>query len=176
MQDETAACRTVCTMSLSIIRTALEPAIRRALHLYWRFARGMTLGVRGMVIDATGRVFLVRHGYVAGWHLPGGGVETGESALEALRRELREEGQIEIDGTPSLFGFYFNRHVSRRDHVALYVIRDFHQPRLPVPNREIIACGFFDPASLPPGTTAGTRQRIAEVMNALPPAEDWVGA
>jgi hypothetical protein len=32
------------------IRQTLEPLVRRALHLYWRFSRGMTLGVRGLVI------------------------------------------------------------------------------------------------------------------------------
>jgi hypothetical protein len=40
---------------------ALEPALRRVLHFYWRFARAMTLGVRTLVIDGEGRIFLVKH-------------------------------------------------------------------------------------------------------------------
>src|ERR671912_2432033 len=86
------------------------------LHTYWRFSRGLTLGVRGVVRDGDNRVFLIRHTYVPGWHLPGGGVETGETALEALGRELREEACIRIDEAPQLCGVYFNAKVSRRDH------------------------------------------------------------
>jgi len=74
----------------------IELATQRGMHLYWRFARGLTVGVRALVIDGTGRVFLVKHSYVAGWHLPGGGVEAGESLMTALTRELREEGNIEV--------------------------------------------------------------------------------
>ena len=75
--------------------------LRRIFHLYWRFARGMTLGVRAVVLDADARVFLVKHSYVAGWHLPGGGVEVGETFGDALRRELAEEGRIELIGEPA---------------------------------------------------------------------------
>jgi ADP-ribose pyrophosphatase YjhB (NUDIX family) len=160
-------------MTLQALRKSLEPLLRRLFHLYWRFARGMTLGVRGVVVDGDNRVFLVKHSYVAGWHLPGGGVEVGETLGEALRRELAEEGRIEIVGEPALLGVFFNSHVSRRDHVAVYLIRRFRQDRLPEPNREIIACGFFAPAQLPAETTEGTRLRIAEALEGKLPITTW---
>ena len=160
-------------MNLQSIRLMFEPLLRRVFHLYWRFARGMTLGVRGVVLDADNRVFLVEHSYVSGWHLPGGGVEVGETFRDALARELMEEGRIELVGEPKLHGVFFNSHVSLRDHAAVYVIRDFRQDRLPEPNREIIACGFFAPDGLPLDTTEGTRLRIAEVLENRPPIQTW---
>jgi ADP-ribose pyrophosphatase YjhB (NUDIX family) len=155
------------------MRRKYEPLLRRFFHLYWRFARGMTLGVRAVVLDADDRVFLVKHSYVLGWHLPGGGVEVGETFTEALRRELKEEGQIELAGEAVLHGIFLNSHVSRRDHVAVYVVRQFRQEALPKPNREIIACGFFEPAALPEGTTLGTRARIVEVLEGRPSIATW---
>jgi len=155
------------------MRQRLEPALRRIFHLYWRFARGMTLGVRGVVLDADNRVFLVKHSYISGWHLPGGGVEVGETFLDALARELIEEGRIEVVGEANLHGVFLNNHVSRRDHVAVFVIRQFRQDRLPEPNREIIACGFFAADGLPEGTTRGTRLRITEVLDGKAPLATW---
>src|SRR6267142_3553108 len=101
-------------MTVDTIRRALEPAIQRVLHAYWRFARGVTLGVRAIVIDPQGRIFLVKHSYVSGWHLPGGGVETGETVQEALARELIEEGGITALEPPVLHGMFFNSRMSRR--------------------------------------------------------------
>jgi 8-oxo-dGTP pyrophosphatase MutT (NUDIX family) len=160
-------------MNLQTVRRRFEPALRRVFHLYWRFARGMTLGVRGVVLDGDNRVFLVKHSYVSGWHLPGGGVEVGESFRDALKRELMEEGRIELLGEPKLHGVFFNSHVSRRDHVAIYVIRQYRQDRLPEPNREIVGCGFFAADALPVDTTAGTRLRIAEVLENSEQITTW---
>jgi ADP-ribose pyrophosphatase YjhB (NUDIX family) len=160
-------------MRINSLRRRAEPLLRRILHLYWWLARGMTLGVRAVVLDADNRVFLVKHSYVVGWHLPGGGVEIGETLLEALGRELAEEGCIELSGEPVLHGMFHNSHVSRRDHVAVYVVREFRQDRLPEPNREIVACGFFQVAALPAETTRGTRLRIDEVLHGRPRAATW---
>jgi len=158
---------------LQRLRRALEPAIRRVMHFYWRFSRPATLGVRAMVIDGAGRIFLVKHSYVAGWHLPGGGVETGETLLEALTHELAEEGNIQLGSTPQLYGVYFNKRTSRRDHVALFIVRDFRQNGQLQPNREIIEHGFFAPDALPEDTTRATRARIAEVIGGAAISELW---
>jgi 8-oxo-dGTP pyrophosphatase MutT (NUDIX family) len=164
---------TEVAMTRRSLRQRFEPALRGMFHLYWRFARGMTLGVRAVVLDGENKVFLVKHSYVSGWHLPGGGVEVGETFLDALRRELMEEGRIELRDEPVLHGIFFNSHVSRRDHVAIYLVRHFSQDRLPKPNREIIACGFFAATALPDDTTRGTRQRISEVLEAKPKIATW---
>jgi len=160
-------------MTLDTLRRALEPAIRRVLHTYWRFARGLTLGVRALVIDPQGRVLLVKHSYVTGWHLPGGGVETGETIQDALARELVEEAGITALEPPVLQGLFFNSRVSRRDHVALFVIRAFRQEGGPRNRQEIVDYGFFARDALPPDTTRGTRARLAEVFDGAAVSPRW---
>lgn len=155
------------------LRGALLAAIPRLMHIYWRYTRGLTMGARAVVIDDMGRIFLVKHSYADGWHLPGGGVEPGESLLEALKRELAEEGNIELGALPVLHGIFFHPVYSNRDHIAIFVVRAFRQPSMPAPNHEIIAHGFFPPDALPPDTTAGTRARISEVLTGTPAAQKW---
>ncbi|NUR14590.1 MAG: NUDIX domain-containing protein [Bradyrhizobium sp.] len=158
---------------LNRVRRKCEPLLRRFFHAYFLVVRSMTLGVRAVVLDAENRVFLVRHSYVSGWYLPGGGVDHGETMEQAMRRELKEEGDIDLTGDAALHGIFLNSHVSRRDHVAVYVVRQFRQDRLPAPNREIVECGFFAITALPEGTTRGTRLRIAEVLDGRPLIATW---
>jgi 8-oxo-dGTP pyrophosphatase MutT (NUDIX family) len=145
----------------------------RLFHLYFVATRPMTLGVRAAVFDAEGRVFLVRHSYVPGWHFPGGGVERGETALDALVRELAEEGNIALDEEPALHGFYFNGSVSPRDHVAFYVVRRFTRSAPRGPNREIAEAGFFARDALPEGTSRATRARLEEILDGAAVGRIW---
>lgn len=151
----------------------LMPWALRAVHLRARFVAPLTIGVRGIVVDEAGRVFLVKHSYVPGWHIPGGGVEPGEAIPQALRRELREEANVEVTGPLRLQGIYFNGALSRRDHVAVYVVRDFRVLGPRKPDWEIIDGGFFDPAQLPEDVAPSTKARLIEMRDGLTPPERW---
>lgn len=138
-----------------------------------RLTRGLTFGAQGAVFNAAGEVLLVRHTYVAGWFLPGGGVEVGESAVDALRRELLEEAGLRVTGTPRLHGLFFHPELGRRDHIAVFVVRDFVAVQAKRPRLEIAEARFFALDALPDGTTGGTRRRLAEIANGAAPAPDW---
>jgi 8-oxo-dGTP pyrophosphatase MutT (NUDIX family) len=148
-------------MNLRHLGHTWKLAVQRALP----FSRNVTLGAQAVVIDPQGRIFLVKHSYVTGWHLPGGGVEVGEAVLQALERELLEEGGITATEPPVLHGVFLNSRVSRRDHIFLYVIRAFRQEGGPRYAYEIIDHGFFASDALPQDTTRATRARLAEVLS-----------
>ena len=148
--------------------------LSRLFHAWFLLRRPMTFGVRGFIFDNQSRsVFLIRHTYVPGWQLPGGGVEVGETVFDALRREIFEEANIEIVSPPTLKSIHLNLRASRRDHVALYFVTDFRQLGPKLPDREIAEAGFFPLDALPPETTPATRRRIAELFDVATPAEEW---
>lgn len=143
------------------------------LHPWFRLTRGLTLGVRAVLRDEDGRFLLIRHGYTPGWHLPGGGVERGETMLDALHREVLEETGARVDGAVRLFGLYHNGTSFPGDHVGMYIVERWVRDHVPQPNAEIAEHGFFAADSLPDAVTAGTVRRITEVVEGLPAAADW---
>jgi ADP-ribose pyrophosphatase YjhB (NUDIX family) len=155
---------------MTLFRTRLRS---RIAHLGFLMTRPMTLGVRGVVIDGDERVLLVRHGYVSGWYFPGGGVEVGETCADALAREVEEEARVALRGPPVLHGLFFNAKPSRRDHVAVYVIRDFAILGERAPDWEIKEARFFPLNALPAETTAGTRARLGEIFDSIPAHPHW---
>jgi mutator protein MutT len=151
----------------------VERLVIRALQRYWRLTRALTLGTQAVVLDDAGRVLLVRHGYRAGWHFPGGGVEKGETVRQAIERELQEETGIVASAPPEFFGLYTNFRVFPGDHIALFVVRAWEQKRVPAPNREIVEQRFCALEALPEGTIASARRRLAEILDGAPRSEVW---
>jgi ADP-ribose pyrophosphatase YjhB (NUDIX family) len=154
-------------------RSLRDRLTTRLAHIGFLLTRPMTLRVRAAVIDGDDRVLLVKHGYVAGWHLPGGVVEVGETVENALTREPFEEANVVLEAPPALHGLFLNAHVSRRDHVAVYVARRFRVTAERAPNREIVAARFFDRDALPPDAARGTRPRLDEILGGAPISALW---
>src|SRR5882757_1730680 len=100
-----------------------------------------TIGVRAIVIDSKDRILLVRHTYMTGWYLPGGGLKQGETPQQALRRELEEEVGLTPTAPPELFGVYFNPFNGGSDFPVVFVVRVFTS--LPVTSPEIAEQGWF---------------------------------
>ncbi|WP_423332261.1 NUDIX domain-containing protein [Rhizobium wenxiniae] len=130
------------------------------------------MGVRAACFNARGEVFLVRHTYVPGWYMPGGGMEHGETALDALTKELREEGNLVMTAKPELLHVYYNRKTSKRDHVLFYrVAVEQTAPRMP--DREIAESGFFALDALPEDVTDATLRRLRELSGDAERADFW---
>jgi ADP-ribose pyrophosphatase YjhB (NUDIX family) len=144
-------------------RRRIEPFLRPLFRAWFRTTRGLTLGVRALVTDAEGRILLVEHTYIHGWHLPGGGVERGETAEDALTRELVEEAGVALTGRARLVSIHNNDRHHPGDHVLLY--RCEHWTPCPATARgEIHRVGWFEVCALPETTTAATRARIREAL------------
>ena len=78
-----------------------------------------------------------------------------------------------LSASAHLFGIYANFASFPGDHIALFVVRDWRQQRVPLPNMEIREQGFFSADVLPDQTTNGTRRRVAEVLRGAPRSESW---
>ncbi|MDB5735661.1 MAG: hypothetical protein JWN16_2298 [Alphaproteobacteria bacterium] len=117
-------------------------------------------GATGIVLDSSGHVLLVRHRYMPGWQLPGGGVDRGEPPQAAVLRELREE--VGLSGGAVTFAGLYTRPAGWATNViALYRITgasvDFR------PSLEIREICFADPSAPPSGCSPATLRRLAEL-------------
>lgn len=143
--------------------------LRRA---WLRVRRPITLGVRVLVLDESGAVLVIRHSYVADWHLPGGGVRRGETTAQAARRELAEETGLLALGALPLLGLYGRFVDGASDHVAVHVVRHWRGDLL-VDGREVLAARFV-PAQAPGvALSPGTERRITEFLRGDAPAPLW---
>lgn len=140
---------------------------------WWRLRAPVRIGVRAVVLDARGRVLLVRHTYGAeGWSFPGGGPARHEPLKDTAVREVREETGVECQ-VERLLGIYDSFVEGKSDHVALFLCQAISTAE-PFPNSpEIVQAAFFPLNALPPNTTAGARRRLAELQDGRPAVSEF---
>lgn len=139
--------------------------LRRALYLaargYWVIARPLTLGVR-VIIQRGDEVLLVKHTYQRAWYFPGGLVERGEMLDQAARREAREEVGATL-GPLTLVGVFSSFDEGKADHITVFRCTEFTLAQSASP--EIERYAFFKLNDLPADVSAGTRRRIALLLD-----------
>jgi len=139
------------------------------LRLAWgrRFGRG-GVGARVAVFHE-GRVLLVRHTYLDGLYLPGGGVKRGEAPRDAAVRELFEETGLRIDA-PEPFGDYAVGTVGGR--VLLFTAR-VAATETRADGWEIGAVGLVSNGRFSGRRLPAPRRRIAEIVAGEPRSDRW---
>jgi mutator protein MutT len=130
--------------------------------LYWKIIKPITIGVRIIIINDN-KVLLVKHSYGGKWYLPGGKVEKNESLREAIKRELKEELNIDLKEF-DLFGAYSNNNEYKNDHIIIYLTKEKVILKKHY-NIEIEKVEFFDVKKLPSNVSPGTKRRIKEYLN-----------
>ena len=123
------------------------------------------------LVERDGKILLVRHSYVSGWLLPGGGIGRGEAPEAAILRELKEEIGLERSAPPKLFGLY-----SRKAGWVTNVIVLYHFAEAEfafTPNWEIREVQFADPANPPQGTPRSVATRLREFAGIQPLSPFW---
>jgi 8-oxo-dGTP pyrophosphatase MutT (NUDIX family) len=113
--------------------------------------------VRAVVSNMSGEVLLIRpHGYAPDqWTLAGGGVEAGESAVEAMRRELAEELGLEceeLEQLPVRNRFVYSEDYKLKrglDHdgqqAVMFFVRIPQDTELRIQSDEIAEVRWFEP-------------------------------
>ena len=118
--------------------------------------------VRILLVEGD-RVLLVYHSYLPYWYFPGGGLKTGETLVEAAKREAYEETGAIVRGEPWLLGVYLMDHRKRSDHIAVFVAEDFDLA--PATDKwEIMGKAYFALDKLPPDIARSCRRRVAEYV------------
>lgn len=115
------------------------------------------------VVERHGRVLLVKREDYEVWDLPGGGIDAGESAAQAVVRETEEETGLRVEPT-RLVGVYSCPHWHNAgDHVLVFAARMIGGALRPDP-AEAVDAGFFGPDDLPQPQIWFNRRRIADAV------------
>jgi len=128
-------------------------------RIYCFLFRPIRMGVRTMMIQDD-KVWLVRHTYIPGWFMPGGGLKRGETLEQAARRETYEETGAQLNKV-TLLGAYTSFVDWKTDHGIVFLCKDFTITGQP--DDEIAEVQAFSLNKLPDDLWPSHRLRLQEI-------------
>jgi ADP-ribose pyrophosphatase YjhB (NUDIX family) len=135
---------------------------RSLRHWTARFRKErFTVTAAAVVVDEDGRVLLLDHVFRKGngWGIPGGFVEAGEQPEEAVRRELREEADLELESAE----FAFARTLRNPSQIEI-IFRCRPSGRARAQSVEIKSAAWFARDALPSGLIKDQRRLIERAL------------
>jgi ADP-ribose pyrophosphatase YjhB (NUDIX family) len=138
--------------------------------IYWKITKPITIGVRAIILNSKNEILLVRTHYSNQWFLPGGDVKKLEMPETAIKREVQEECNIELN-TSKIVGVYSNFYESKSDHIVLFYSENVSTT--PKSAFEVAETNFFNLNSLPSSISPGTKRRVDELKNNLFNCGKW---
>ena len=137
----------------------IEKIVRKVLQLYWRWTRSQSLGAKAIVLDSGNRVLLVRDADGAAWALPRAQVKNGETVEAAVRRMLRSDLAITLEGAPLIIGLEPNGAAGPEGHIAVVAVRQWHRDA---------------PSRMPPSLEARQFHVTAVPADLAPDVAPWI--
>jgi 8-oxo-dGTP diphosphatase len=116
-------------------------------RVWWRLWRPPHAGALVAIHVGEG-LLLVRSSYRNAWNFPGGGIQRGETAEAAARRELAEEIGLTPEAALLPAGDARGDWDGQKDHVTFFELRLSRLPQLRLDHREIVAAQLFSPDEL----------------------------
>ena len=130
---------------------------------WWAWHKPNMRGCAIVVRNSAGEVLLVRHSYRKRdeWHVPTGGVRSGEEPELAARRELLEEVSVIPDALVAVHVETIDLH-GASNRVTVFAATISEEPR--ADGREIVELGFFAADALPAMTPDWVRAYVAKAV------------
>jgi 8-oxo-dGTP diphosphatase len=119
-----------------------------------------TVSVGAVVLNEKDEILLLDHVLrpASGWGIPGGFMNAGEQAHEAVKREIFEETGLEIKDVQMIWMRTLNRHIE-------VIFRAQGSGKAEVKSREINQLGWFNFTEMPAEMSKGQREIIKKVLS-----------
>jgi 8-oxo-dGTP diphosphatase len=115
------------------------------MRTYWKIAHPTTHGTL-VALWNQGEILLVRNSYVRFYSIPGGYMRKGESARQAVLRELSEEVGVKANSDDLAFELEETHEwEGKLDHVQIFGIELPERPKVAVDNREVVEAEWCSP-------------------------------